>query len=72
MVSGQFLIDSESNIESSLARMNDGKSNDEAPETVPAMDPEMDHSQQQMPAAEPSEPMDPEMDHSEAPMEDES
>ncbi len=72
VVSGQFLIDSESNIESSLARMNDGKSIDEAPETVPAMDPEMDHSQQQMPAAEPSEPMDPEMDHSEHPMEDES
>ena len=72
VVSGQFLIDSESNIESALARMNDGESVDEMAETVPAMDPEMDHSEQQMPAAEPSEPMDPEMDHSEYPMEDES
>ena len=48
VVSGQFLIDSESNIESALARMNDGEPVDEAAETVPTMDPEMDHSEHQM------------------------
>ena len=43
VVSGQFLIDSESNIESALARM--GDAGEETPEE---MDPEMDHSQHQM------------------------
>ena len=43
VVSGQFLIDSESNIESALARM--GDAGEETPEE---MDPETDHSQHQM------------------------
>ena len=80
VVSGQFLIDSESNIESSLARM-DGETpaaeHDVAIETsadAPAMDPEMDHSQHSMDAEmEADTPaMDPEMDHSQHAMEDES
>ncbi len=43
MVSGQFLIDSESNIESALARMSDA-----GEEAAEEMDSEMDHSQHQM------------------------
>ena len=43
VVSGQFLIDSESNIESALTRM--GDADEEVPEE---MDSEMDHSQHQM------------------------
>ena len=53
VVSGQFLIDSESNIESALARMSD----------APPMDPDMDHSQDPMPTDKAPDAM--EMDHSE-------
>ena len=45
VVSGQFLIDSESNIESALERMNEGGR--DATDSEP-MDPEMDHSQHAM------------------------
>jgi Cu(I)/Ag(I) efflux system membrane fusion protein len=54
VVSGQFLIDSESNIESALSRMSDGADEDhsqhemEPTEAPVEMDPEMDHSQHQM------------------------
>jgi Cu(I)/Ag(I) efflux system membrane fusion protein len=66
VVSGQFLIDSESNIESALARMNDGSGADDSgpgagTSESETMDSEMDHSQHTM---EPTEAMDPEMDHS--------
>ena len=57
VVSGQFLIDSESNIESALARMNEG-------DTSEPMDPEMDHSQHMMEPDDATETMEPEMDHS--------
>ena len=78
VVSGQFLIDSESNIESALARMDEGDEEDHsahsgAPAKSEAMDPKMDHSQhtmeprdatESMESDDTSEPMDPEMDHS--------
>jgi Cu(I)/Ag(I) efflux system membrane fusion protein len=80
VVSGQFLIDSESNIESALARMNDAGADAEdhsehqaaTSDDVDEMDPEMDHSQQPMEEAEAPDEMDPEMDHSQHQMEDES
>jgi len=84
VVSGQFLIDSESNIESALARMNDGAVEDhseheatsepanEASSMDLEMDPEMDHSQHQMEPAETPAEMDPELDHSQHQMEGES
>lgn len=52
VVSGQFLIDSESNIESALARMND----------EPPMDPDMDHNLDPMPSDNGSDAM--QMEHS--------
>jgi Cu(I)/Ag(I) efflux system membrane fusion protein len=59
VTSGQFLIDSESNIEAALARM-DGA----------VEEPEIDHSQHSMPEAEKLEPdEEPEMDHSQHDME---
>ena len=69
VVSGQFLIDSESNIESALARMNDGTEADHsehntAPDESEAMDPAMDHSQHTMEPTETSDAMDSEMDQS--------
>ena len=69
VVSGQFLIDSESNIESALSRMNDGTEEDHsahstAPVESEAMDPDMDHSQHTMEPAEATDAMDPDMDHS--------
>lgn len=69
VVSGQFLIDSESNIESALARMNDEADDDSTHQAAPAddteeMDPAMDHSQHSMDEAETPAEMDPEMDHS--------
>lgn len=69
VVSGQFLIDSESNIESALARMNDGTEADHGehnkePDESEAMDPAMDHSQHTMEPTETSDALDPEMDHS--------
>ena len=69
VVSGQFLIDSESNIESALARMNDEAEDHSAHQAAPAddveeMDPAMDHSQHSMEEAETPAEMDPEMDHS--------
>ena len=79
VVSGQFLIDSESNIESAMRRMNDGGEMDHSQQQMDMeqgtevdhsghqMDPEpeseMDHSQHQT---------DPEMDHSQHEMGDES
>ena len=69
VVSGQFLIDSESNIESALGRMNEAGREDHSQHTMEEegtsepMDPEMDHSQHTM---------DPEMDHSQHLTEDES
>jgi Cu(I)/Ag(I) efflux system membrane fusion protein len=45
VVSGQFLIDSESNIESAMRRMNDGSDMDHSQHQ---MDPEMDHSGHEM------------------------
>ena len=66
VVSGQFLIDSESNIESALARMNEGDQEDHgAHSTAPAKGEAMDHSQHTMEPGGAAEPMDPEMDHSE-------
>ena len=76
VVSGQFLIDSESNIESALARMDDAVAEDHSEHQVaPAddaeeMDSEMDHSQHQMEPAEAPAEMDPEMDHSQHEMEE--
>jgi len=66
VVSGQFLIDSESNIESALARMSDAGREDHsaAPADSEAMDPSMDHSQHTMDAVEAPDEMDPAMDHS--------
>ncbi len=69
VVSGQFLIDSESNIESALARMNDEAEDHSVHQAAPAddteeMDPAMDHSQHQMEEAETPAEMGPEMDHS--------
>ena len=59
VTSGQFLIDSESNIEAAFARM-DGAGEE----------PEIDHSQHSMPEAEMLEPdEEPEMDHSQHDME---
>ena len=78
VVSGQFLIDSESNIEGALARMNGGDSQQtmdpEMDHSQQTMDPEMDDSQQTMdPEMDDSQQtMDPEMDHSQHTMEDES
>ncbi len=66
VVSGQFLIDSESNIESALARMADA--DEEVPEEV---DSGMDHSQHEMESPETSDEMDSEMDHSQHQMDDE-
>jgi len=66
VVSGQFLIDSESNIESALARMSDAGSEDHsaAPADSEEMDASMDHSQHTMDAVEAPDEMDPAMDHS--------
>jgi Cu(I)/Ag(I) efflux system membrane fusion protein len=84
VVSGQFLIDSESNIESALARMNDGAVEDHSEHEAAAensndastveleMDEDMDHSEDQTDPVEASTEMDPEMDHSQHQMEDES
>ena len=69
VVSGQFLIDSESNIESALARMHDGA--DEG-HSQHEMDPGVDHSQHEMEPTEAPVEMDPEMDHSQHQMESES
>lgn len=80
VVSGQFLIDSESNIESALSRMNDGVAEDHSEHEAAAetaidassMDPEMDHSQHQIDPVDAPTEMDPEMDHSQHQIEDES
>ena len=75
VVSGQFLIDSESNIESALARMNDTRAEDRTeqsatPDENSAMDASMDHSQHEMESPETSDEMDSEMDHSQHQMDD--
>ena len=84
MVSGQFLIDSESNIESALSRMNDDATEDHSEHEAAAentndasttdleMDEDMDHGEDGMDPVEASTEMDPEMDHSQHQMEDES
>ena len=76
VVSGQFLIDSESNIETALARMNDAHAEDRTeqsatPDESSAMDANMDHSQHEMESPEASDDMDSEMDHSQHQMDDE-
>ena len=64
VTSGQFLIDSESNIESALSRMDSSdEPMDHSQHEMPAEEP-MDHSQHEMPAEEP-------MDHSQHQMPDE-
>ncbi|MEJ2274551.1 MAG: efflux RND transporter periplasmic adaptor subunit [Woeseiaceae bacterium] len=60
VVSGQFLIDSESNIESALSRMNE----EEAGGEMDHSQPETDHSQHDIDRSQP------EMDHSQHQMED--
>jgi len=84
VVSGQFLIDSESNIESALSRMNDDATEDHSEHEAAAensndastveleMDEDMDHSADEMDPVEASTEMDAEMDHSQHQMEDES
>jgi Cu(I)/Ag(I) efflux system membrane fusion protein len=80
VVSGQFLIDSESNIESALSRMNDGDTDDHSEHQATTdtstmdleMDEDMDHNQQSMDPVEVPAEMDPEMDHSQHQMEGES
>jgi Cu(I)/Ag(I) efflux system membrane fusion protein len=81
VVSGQFLIDSESNIESAMRRMHDGPDMDHSQHPMDSAEEsgEMDHSQHPMDSAEESgemdhsqHPMDPEMDHSQHRMGDES
>ncbi len=70
VVSGQFLIDSESNIESAMARMEGKSSADHSQHQMDGDDAseEMDHSQHQMDGDDASE----EMDHSQHQVEDES
>ena len=70
VVSGQFLIDSESNIESALARMNDAGAEGRIGQSA-TMDAGMDHSQHEMASPEASDAMDSEMDHSQHQMDDE-
>ena len=84
VTSGQFLIDSESNIESALSRMNDGDTDDHSEHEATTdttsdastmdleMDEDMDHNQQSMDPVEVPAEMDPEMDHSQHQMEGES
>ena len=77
VVSGQFLIDSESNIESALARMNESDMEDpgamgSTSAESEATEASTDHSQHEMESPEASEDTGSEMDHAQHPTDDES